>query len=408
MMTESTTPRGLRPGGSLATLALACLLSLSAVATTEHNLTVYPAEHRITQDPVSGATLTFLTTSSDSDRNLYFHEYAWTADGAAIFFQSSRANGGLMGFLTATGELFTFQDTAGSLGGATAALTGCGLYAQRGTEILRLDLTIAPSDDPQHRSTVHARERIVAEVPQADRYTALSENCAGTTLSIGAEGGRVGPVPAIYLIDIVSGDVRELCRAPQSPGVVQHVQWSHTDPNILSFAGRKPRLMVVDTRIGDPKAVYPEWADELVTHESWWVKDQIIFCGGTQPPPTENSHVKIFDTRTGEVRIIGAGSWWAHGTPEEISRYNWWHADGSDDGRWVVADNWHGDIILFEGKTTRPRLLTGNHRTYGSGSHPHVGFDRAGKSVIFTSHQLGDENVCVATIPEAWQRENPS
>jgi hypothetical protein len=112
--------------------------------------------------------------------------------------------------------------------------------------------------------------------------------------------------------------------------------------------------------------------------------------------------------KTGTVRVVGTGAWWADGTPETISRYNWWHADGSDDGRWIVADNWHGDIMLFEGKTTRPRLLTGNHRTYGKGNHPHVGFDRAGKSVVFASHLLGDENVCVATIPEAWQRENPS
>jgi hypothetical protein len=138
------------------------------------------------------------------------------------------------------------------------------------------------------------------------------------------------------------------------------------------------------------------------------VNDQIIFCGGTIPKPVEVSHVKLLDVKTGVVRIIGAGSWWAGGTPEEISRYNWWHADGSDDGRWIVADNWHGDIMLFEGKTTRPRLLTGNHRTYGKGNHPHVGFDRAGESVVFASHRLGDENVCVATIPEAWQRENPS
>lgn len=375
---------------------------------TVHSLTVYPPEHRSTTDPETGATLTFLTTDPGADTNLYFHDCSWTADGAAILFNSARPNGGLMGYLVATGELFTFQDTAGALGGATAALTGCGLYAQRGTQVLRMDLAVVVSDDPQRRSEVHASERVIATLPQAEHYTALNENCAGTTLSIGVQGGTAGPVPAILLADIASGAVTELCRAPQSPAVVQHVQWSHTDPHVLSFAGRKPRLMVVDTRTGDPKAVYPEWAGELVTHESWWVDGQLIFCGGTHPPPTENSNVKILDTRTGTVRIIGAGAWWAGGTPEEISRYNWWHADGSDDGRWVVADNWHGDIILFEGKTTRPRLLTRNHRTYGNGGHPHVGFDRAGKSVIFTSHQLGNENVCVATIPEVWQRENPS
>lgn len=383
--------------------------SAAAGAPSHHELTVFPVEHRIVEDPASGATLTFLTTDSSADTNLYFHEHSWTADGSVILFQSARAQGGLMGYIVATGELFTFQDTVGGLGGATAALTGNGLYALRGAEVVRVDLEVSTSAEPAQRpSHVGATVYHVADLPAAKHYTALGENCAGTHLSVGVQDGEVGPVPAILVVEIAAGAVRELCRAPQSPPVVQHVQWSHTDPNVLSFAGAKPRLMVVDIRDGHARAVYPEWADELVTHESWWVEDQIIFCGGTESKPTENSHVKLLDTRTGQIRIIGAGSWWAGGTPEEVSKYNWWHADGSEDGRWVVADNWHGDIVLFEGKTTRPRLLTQGHRTYGGGSHPHVGFDRAGKSVIFTSHLLGDENVCVATIPEAWQRENPS
>ena len=76
-------------------------------------------------------------------------------------------------------------------------------------------------------------------------------------------------------------------------------------------------------------------------------------------------------------------------------------------GRWVAADNWHGDIMLFEGKTSRPRLLTAGHRTYGKGEHPHVGWDRAGRQVVFTSHLLGSPDVCVATVPEAWQDALP-
>ena len=41
--------------------------------------------------------------------------------------------------------------------------------------------------------------------------------------------------------------------------------------------------------------------------------------------------------------------------------------------------------------------------TYGHGTHPEVGWDRRGEQVIFASHMLGDVNVCVATIPKAWQ-----
>ena len=59
--------------------------------------------------------------------------------------------------------------------------------------------------------------------------------------------------------------------------------------------------------------------------------------------------------------------------------------------------------MLFEGKTTRPHLLTSGHRTYGGGEHPHVGWDRKGEKVVFASHMLGNLDVCVATIPKTWQ-----
>ncbi|MCF6285141.1 MAG: hypothetical protein L3K26_08120 [Candidatus Hydrogenedentes bacterium] len=394
--------------------SLLCCLVLSTIVQSALAapviLPVLPAEHQVEKDPETGATLTYLSDNPGADSNLYFHERSWTADGAAILFNSSREKGGLMAYLTATGELVPVGHALGGLSGVTASAAGCGLYGIRGRDVLRIALEISPSDDPSRQpSSVVAIERVITTLPDAEKTTTLSENSAGTLLSVGLEGGEIGSVPAIMTIDIQSGAITEVCRAANAAvSGIQHVQWSHTDPNILSYAGHKPRLMVVDIREGHPRAVYPEWVEELVTHESWWVQDQIIFCGGTHPEPTVNSHVKLLDLKTGTVRIVGGGSWWAGGSPSEIARYNWWHADGSDDGRWIVADNWHGDIMLFEGKTTRPRLLTGNHRTYGKGAHPHVGFDRAGRSVIFTSHKRGNPDVCVATIPETWQRENPS
>jgi len=63
--------------------------------------------------------------------------------------------------------------------------------------------------------------------------------------------------------------------------------------------------------------------------------------------------------------------------------------------------------MLFEGKTTRSHLLTAGHRTYGHGEHPHVGFDRASKQVVFTSEMLGNPDICVATIPQDLQDKNP-
>ena len=134
--------------------------------------------------------------------------------------------------------------------------------------------------------------------------------------------------------------------------------------------------------------------------------DQIAFCGGLHPQPTEDSHVKLVDIHTGVVRIIGAGAWWAEGTPSEIAKVNHWHCAGSDDGRWVVSDNWHGDLWLHEGKTARSHMLTQGHRTYGKASTPKWAGTADGTQVVFCSHLLGNPNVCVATIPQALQDGN--
>jgi len=268
-----------------------------------------------------------------------------------------------------------------------------------------LDIALSPSPD-RERSKVTAHERLVCKLPAFSGFIEVNESCDGKTLAVGDTAWTHMNGPGIVLVDEQTGQVRDLCAIPADLQYGGHLQWSHTDPYLLSFAALPVRLWVVDIRDGVPRNPYREQPGELVTHESWWVNDQIIFCGGTHPKPTEDAHVKALDIRTGQVRIVGAGAWWPGGTDTEIARVNWWHSDGSDDGRWIVADNWYGDIMLFEGGTTRPRLLTGNHRTYGKGGHPHVGFDRAARQVVFTSHQLGDSNVCVATIPQAWQQEN--
>ncbi|MFO7975277.1 MAG: hypothetical protein R6V12_11655 [Candidatus Hydrogenedentota bacterium] len=382
--------------------------ALLASAQDIYQATVFSPENKMVTDPQTGAELIFLTTAKSTDTNLYFHDRSWLSDSSLILFTSNREQGGLMGYVVETGELVTFTTDKGPLGRATAALTGVRFYAIRGNRVLDVALEIEVSDRPNTApSTVILTERLVCELPAAGGSTALNESCDEKHLSIGLSGGEFGDKPVILIIDIESGAIQELYRFDDPDAYHAHVQWSRTDPNMLSYAGAPQRLMLIDIREGIPTNPYKAWPDELVTHESWWVKDQILFCGGIHPKPTEDSHVKVLDIHTGEVRIIGEGAWWPDGSDAEIAQRNWWHASGSEDGRWVAADNWHGDIMLFEGKTARPRLLTIGHRTYGKGEHPHVGWDRAGKQVVFTSHLLGSPNVCVATIPEAWQQALP-
>ncbi|MDW8310911.1 MAG: hypothetical protein RMK20_16185, partial [Verrucomicrobiales bacterium] len=413
----------------------ALLFPFCATATaptlTTYPLEVLPPEHERATDPQTGTELLFLTTHPAEDVNLYFHEFSWLEDESVILFTSTRTNGGLMGYVTATGELIRLHTPRGGLGAATAAARGNAVFALRGRDLVELRLRLELSDAPARRpSRVTAIERIVCTLREGAPATALNPSCDGKYVAFGATGfPDKHRGPTIFKVHLKTGRVTEVCRLPDPPGFGGHVQWSRTNPHLLSFAGGRgagrdiagptpasagptdyvrrghQRLWVVDVREGVPHNVYQAEEGELVTHEMWWVRDQLLFCGGKTPQPSQAvlSHVKALDIYSGEVRIVGAGAWWPNAAPAEAARLNWWHAAGSADGHWVAADNWHGDIMLFEGKTTRPRLLTTNHRTYGRGEHPHVGWDRKGQKVIFASHRRGNLDVCVATIPQAWQ-----
>jgi hypothetical protein len=66
-------------------------------------------------DPKTGVELLFLTTAPENDANLYFHEHSWLPDESLILFTSPRTNGGLMGYVTTTGELIRFNTPQGPL-----------------------------------------------------------------------------------------------------------------------------------------------------------------------------------------------------------------------------------------------------------------------------------------------------
>jgi len=400
---------------SLARMLLTAAVFYTSLGTAQaaSDLKVFPPEHKKMTDPVSGAELTFLTTAPSKETTLYFHERSWLADGSVILFYSDRRDGGLMGYITQTGELIQLA----KLKCATAAALDNRIYGVRNDQVIEMSLTIAPPQSPNERSTVTATERVVCDLPKGLHTTALNASCDGMQLACGVDGKKSKPTVAadgtttpvksgVLVIGITDGKFRMLCEIPDTVGYEGHVQWSRTNPNLISLAGLTERLWIVDVRDGVMRNPYPQREKELVTHESWWVDDQLLFCGGMHPAPLEDSHVKVLNITTGQVRIIGEGCWWPGATRSELAKRNWWHASGSADGRWVVADNWHGDIMLFEGSTTRPHLLSSGHRTYGKGEHPHVGWDRVGKQVIFASEMLGDANICVATIPAALQQLN--
>ena len=64
---------------------------------------VFPPEHQITEDSVSGTKLVFATSHPGKDLNFYFDLNCWTGDMAMLAFISDR---------TGRNELFGYQNGA--------------------------------------------------------------------------------------------------------------------------------------------------------------------------------------------------------------------------------------------------------------------------------------------------------
>jgi hypothetical protein len=375
-----------------------------------------PIEHEVAQDRESGVRLVFVTTASSMDQNLYFHQRSWLADESILLFRSDRTGRSeLFGYVEATGELARFT-TEGELpiGSVTCARRGNRIFGLRGHTVVAWTVAVKTEDG---ESEVTLRERKIAELPKNHAIRGgLSENADGRFLALAYRDTAAEFPQHIVAIEIETGKIVPIATVDFP---VSHIQFSWSRPDLIMFARSYPegdrmakptdpdappnyRLWHIDFSGRPPWPLYPQKPDELVTHECWWTEDRFTFTGAHHVP--DESHVKVYDLKTKRISIIGAGSWWPKGSAAQISQRAWWHAAGSPNGRWVVADTFHGNLAIFDAHTTEERTLTTAHRRYGqkNQAHPHPGWAPASDRVVFTSNQKGNPDVVIAHLPKAW------
>ena len=388
-------------------LVILVLLVSGIMAQTKWQGQVFPPEHETITDTTSGAKIIFVTKNPADDYNFYFHDRCWLADAQLFLFYSNRSGRTeIWGYVVETGELVRLnRPEASAAGRAVAAKAGNIVYTTDDNAVLAWKISVTTKP----KTRVEISERKICTLPKIEKfYGGVTENADGTRLAIAYqnEAGR----SIIQTINPVSGETDIVTDVPYS---IQHLQFNWTRPNILSFArhygsdtapldSNEPphaRFWFVNLESKTPIPAFFQQPGELVTHECWWVNDQITFCGGHRK---EEAHVKVLNFLTGEIRVVGPGAWWATGTARELSNVNWWHSSGSPDGKWVAGDNWHGDVVLFNAKTCQMKIFTENHRIYGSGAHPHVGWDLTGKRIQFGSNRRGNPDVCIGILPEGW------
>jgi len=376
---------------------------------------IFPPEHEITTDEVSGAKVVFVTTDKAHDYGFYFHQEAWLPDASVLFFRRTTEKGmQLLGYIEATGEIFRVQQPEQLLEGEpTASRHANKLWVAHDGVLAEWMVHVKLT---QPTSSVTIREKIIGLLPaDAKGLSGINENADGKGVILGYTR-ETSPRSRIVRMDCATGKIAEIM-AIDDP--IYHIQASWETPDLVLFcrvnlgtADRAPldqpdgsysRLHLADLSDRAPWPIYPQVKGELVTHECWWTNDQITFFSGIlKDGHAEEAHMKVLDTRTGVTRILGAGAWWPGGSPQEVSKRNWWHGSGAPGGRFAAADNWHGIIAIFSGKTARTRILTQGHRTYGTGEHPHVNWGPKGTKVTFNSNRRGNSDICIAYLPEAW------
>ena len=374
---------------------------------------IYPPEHKILTDSVSGAKIIFVTTDPAKDINLYFDLNCWFGDQSCLFFTSNRrGKTELFGYVPKTGELLCFSPDNGDkkYWFGTVDFKSHDVYMTAPNTILTWHIDIRFNSDSSKVTEVNVKERTVAKAPEGKSYvTELSQSADCRFLSVATVTHNQPQHKEITAVDILTGKHIVLCSV-DDPYPISHLQFSKYNKHLIRFSHDSPtvkglpRMWIFDDRKpGEVIKVHQQEPGELVTHEDWWVNDQLTFCGGYVK---EESDVKLINIHDQQTRIIGKGSMWEGGTPFELSKYNWWHASGARNGKWVATDNWHGRIAIIDIRTSHLRLLTTNHRTYGKGEHPHVAWAPDSKSVEFTSNRYGNPDVVIAYLPLA-QWEDP-
>lgn len=112
------------------------LLSVTLSTASAQIGTRFPSEKKIVKDPVTGAQLTFLTSTPAGDSKIYQTHNQWTADGNWIIFRSNRVRGEAMAVNEKTGVIVQVSE-GGFTGMLNVARNSMKLYFMRDTATRR-------------------------------------------------------------------------------------------------------------------------------------------------------------------------------------------------------------------------------------------------------------------------------
>jgi oligogalacturonide lyase len=315
------------------TIMIGTILTLTAA--TAQIGTRFPSEKKIVKDPVTGAELTFLTSTPGGDSKIYQTHNQWTADGSWVIFRSNRVRGEAMAVNEKTGAIVQVSE-GGFTGMLNVARKSMKLYfmrdtttrrrfsppagqqpAQSGTQarpqsgvprmnsaiqVIEVDLAKLFADSESGKIKPAAEyQRICGYTPPAlgaggdmaldanedvvyfriGREESLKHLPEGTKIESNFGPRNMGAGPAgIGKMNINTGECGVVTAVPFQVGHIQTNPWV---PGEIVFCwetgGKAPqRTWTVMADGSGLRPLYPESEYEWVTHEAVITKDEVAIA----------------------------------------------------------------------------------------------------------------------------------
>lgn len=423
--------------------------------------TRFPSERKVVKDPVTGITLTFLTSKPMGDSKIYQTHNQWTSDGKWVIFRSNRVRGEAMAVNEKTGDIVQVTE-GGYMGMLNVARKSMKLYFMRRTNI-KGAVQVVEVDLAKLFADSQAGTLKPASVYQRVCGTTEPELGAGGDMALdGAEDwvyfrvgreeaakhlppgtkieGNFGPrnmgagPSGLAAMNVNTGEVKYVVSVPFQVGHIQTNPWV---PGEIVFCwetgGKSPqRTWTVKSDGTGLRPLYPEASYEWVTHEAVITKDEVAIAimGHRKIPGTDST------SRAAATGVYGANpgqeaAWGNAGTREKPtglgivnlrtremtiagqtpSGSGLWHVNGSADGRWAVGDDFSRSIYLIDRHTHEMIMLSTGHKPTAA-DHPHPTFSPDGTRIEIQSAMLSKDgrsmNICIIPVPESWLKRTYS
>ncbi len=418
----------------------------------------FPSEKKTVTDPVTGAQLTFLTSTPAGDHRLYHTHRQWTSDGKWIIFRSNRVPGETLAVNEETGDIV--QVTEGSyMGVVDVSACSMKLYFMRMTlrqpgqthggpvQIVEVDLEKLLADS-ESGNVKEEREyqKVCGTIPaemeaggdmaldaggewiyfRVGKAEASKHIAPGTVIEPNYGPLNMGAGPTgISSINIKTREIRFVAALPFQVGHIQANPWV---PGEIVFCwetgGKAPqRTWTVRSDGTGLRPLYPESEYEWVTHEAVITKDEVAFAiMGHRPAGALRAVVDKTGKKPENAADTFLGQdWGPSGTREKPtgmgiinirtgemiiagqtpSGSGLWHVHGSTDGRWAAGDDFDRNIYLIDRRTREMKLLSAGHKATAA-DHPHPAFSPDGTRIIIQSAMLSENgramNICIIPV----------